>query len=888
MYILFLLFILILFFTISFRLKVGNYKILWPITILKYCLPIITQTLFGQIFILLISAFKCREGRLYYITKAKCTIGTWFYIGVPISTLAIIIQIILSYSTISMYYQHDFINEGKDILKKRSSTPDVIFLINKMILILTFGFDKGKEYEHWGILFIVCLFTGLNLYTTLFLLNHENIIIQKLHYFYSLFLFWGFFSLLIGKIFKSWQFNGAFYLFFFGLILIIIFCLFYDKTKLEFLHINYNEINSSQKCLNYIKAYLKVIKEKDISRESSMILTTFINKMEEGCTNNNCILKKYLISLSKGFDSNYLLLQFAQKLFRIALNRFPKDVTLRIHYAMFLLTRLNQKKNAQKELFSIKPDFFFLDDNFKLYVCKKYFEEYNTIGNKGKEETIENNDIFQAMEYKKNTLEFRKLLSKSSHLYYDFWSSLYTSHLQGTEEIKKLNDIGEELNILLENIENIFIKLREFKNNDLFIIKLYESYARNILNDKNKYEKYYNMSINLVEDDKMQDKEKDYSNYDINNINESDEYKILVVSANEENKGCIVNISLNSCLLFGYQRNEIIGKNINLLIPELYHQIHNKIFNRNIEKNKTEFFECLSKNMIYTPKFSEFLTYGRNRSKYLIPLYLKIFFVQTEESDLAYIVKFDENKTINNDLNENKENLLCCVLTNKNFIIQTFTSNCVELLGLNSKIINSNYDITSFIKQFNDELQIMILSSHKDKEASGFEISERKSSDYSFKDISNSYNNYDKQLERILKYKRKLIKLKYSHPRKIYWNINNKNKISYFQSDFGKSQISLFAPQGAKNKNNDIDINNKNLQKNLFVEVKEAYISKIHIGYYFYLKKVKSLLTHNFSQLDKGIINSTPQTKSNLKRPSVRFYNIEEESAISSRLYNDE
>ena len=290
-YITFLLFVLILFFIMSFRLKAGKYNILWPICILKYCLPIICKTFFGQIFILLISAFKCPEGRLYYNSKASCTIGTWFYVGVPISCFAIIIQIILSYVTISMYYQADFISEGNNLLKKRSSISDIIFLMNKIIFIIMFGFDKEKEYEHWGIIFVVCLITGINVYGTLFLQNYENIIIKKLNYFYCLFLFWGFFSLLIGKIFQSWEFNGAIYLFIFGILLILIYCLFHAKTYLEFLHLNFNDINSSQNCINYIKGYLKVIKEKDISRDSSMILTTFIEKMEGGCTNKNCILK---------------------------------------------------------------------------------------------------------------------------------------------------------------------------------------------------------------------------------------------------------------------------------------------------------------------------------------------------------------------------------------------------------------------------------------------------------------------------------------------------------------------------------------------------------------------------------------------------------------------
>ena len=224
----------------AFRFKKGKYNIIWPVEILKYVLPIISCTFFGQIFALLISAFKCPTGRLYYNANVSCTIGNWFYIIVPIGVMAIIIQLIISYITISMYYQADFISEGNDLLKKRTSIPDIIFLLTKIVLIMTFGFDKEKEYEHWLILFCICVITGVNVYGTLYMQSYENIIIRKFHHFYSLFLFWGFFCVLIGKIFKSWKFDGAIYLFVIGIILIITYCLFYSKTYFEFLHLNFN------------------------------------------------------------------------------------------------------------------------------------------------------------------------------------------------------------------------------------------------------------------------------------------------------------------------------------------------------------------------------------------------------------------------------------------------------------------------------------------------------------------------------------------------------------------------------------------------------------------------------------------------------------------------
>jgi hypothetical protein len=266
-------------------------------------------------------------------------------------------------------------------------------------------------------------------------------------------------------------------------------------------------------------------------------------------------------------------------------------------------------------------------------------EEYNPTITKD-QEIFDNNDIIQALEYKNNLAEFRKLLSKSSYLYYDFWSSLYSSHLQGTEDFKKLNDIGAELNELIDNIETIFKKLRESKNNDIMVIKLYELFAKDILNDKEKYEKYNNISTNLIIDNNnLMNKEIDFTNYDINLLSVTDEFQFLIVSAEDDKKGTIINMSLNACLIFGYHRHELIGKNVTLLIPEIFHKTHEKIFNDVTEKAKTELFECLSKNEVYTPKFIEISFCGRNKSKYLTPLDFKAFFVQTEESELVFVLK---------------------------------------------------------------------------------------------------------------------------------------------------------------------------------------------------------------------------------------------------------
>jgi len=123
--------------------------------------------------------------------------------------------------------------------------------------------------------------------------------------------------------------------------------------------------------------------------------------------------------------------------------------------------------------------------------------------------------------------------------------------------------------------------------------------------------------MNLIIDNNIINRNFDYTNFDIKLLNENDEYKYLIISANDDNKGIITNISLNCCSLFGYHKHEIIGKNMNILIPELYHKLHNKLFNEMTEKTKNEFHESLSKKLEYNPDFLELKVHARNKSKYL-------------------------------------------------------------------------------------------------------------------------------------------------------------------------------------------------------------------------------------------------------------------------------
>ena len=112
---------------------------------------------------------------------------------------------------------------------------------------------------------------------------------------------------------------------------------------------------------------------------------------------------------------------------------------------------------------------------------------------------------------------------------------------------------------------------------------------------------------------KIQDKEIDYCNFDLKILSNTDEYKYIIVSAEEDNLGTILNISLNACLIFGYNKNEVIGKKANILIPEIYHKQYEEYLMHYTNNVKTKFYDLLNHKREYYPEFLELLIDGKNK-----------------------------------------------------------------------------------------------------------------------------------------------------------------------------------------------------------------------------------------------------------------------------------
>jgi len=679
----------------AYKLKRKKRIILWPIKILKYTLPLFSFGFHGQIFLMFTTVFYCRKKESSTSPYLKCRPEHWFSKIKPVGGIAMFLHFLIAFITNTLYYKPIFIHCKSDLLKKSNSLPDIILLFSKMIIITIFILDKGVESEHWAILSFLVFVTGANAYFTLYYKNRQNKFLLSLNNFFSAILFIGFLILLISKIFKFLDFDGSIFLFFSSSLVIIIYIIFYQGDEMNFISQDFRNIYNPDEYLQYVNRFYNYITQKNNSRHYSINLKSLISSIEENCFFQFCPLKKYLMNLEKGLDFENLLLEYCEILFQYGITKFNGNIFLKNHYSIFLLIEMKNIKKALIILESINEDNFSLQTNYNIFRCRKIIENYTS-------PFINKNNFF--FEYRKNSIEFKINLKKAATLYHQFMSLILENKGKNSSNFEEINKIGYNIIKLNKKIELVFEKLIQIKTNNIEIIKLYSEYIENILKNKEKAKKCKELK-RLLYNNIIDNQEKDYSNFNLEILKDNYNSHYLIISSRTKKLGIILDCSINLCNIFGYQKKDLIGSHINILIPEIIHKKHNIIIAHKTEEFKLNFLEGLYKNKVYSPNFIEKDVFCLTKSKYLIPINMKVYLVNTEENELVYIdeitpkisPKYDLSKKINNEISKSY------VLTDRNFLIQSFTPDCLNTLNLNYESINSNYNIFNFIKDFRND-----------------------------------------------------------------------------------------------------------------------------------------------------------------------------------------
>lgn len=830
-------------------------KLSWPIILLRYLLPFFSITFFGQTFLTLVTVFDCTGGHSYVSEDKKCRSGSLYLFIMPLIIIAIIFLFLISIITNLLYFKPVFVKSNSDILKKVNSYPDIVFLLTKIGINLIFIFDKGNENDHWVVLFFGVLLSGINSYYSLFYQNRLNKTLALLNKIFCLILLLAFLSLLIGNIFKNLSigFNGSICIFLIGILFIILFIYYYYIKETNFLSIDFTNINTPGDFLEYVsKVFFFFVNGKN-SRNSNIIFKSLIPMIKERSLNSNNYFKIYLQNLNKEKCNEMFLIKFCEEIFRYGVSKFYNDIPLKINYVIFLIQEIYNIKKALIILNSIDENDKSLIINYEIYLIRKIINKISSNIN-------ESNNISK---YKYNVKEFKNLITKTFNLYYRFIGLILLTKQKNVNNFTKINEIGNNIIINKKEIKNSYNKLITTKTNNLEIIKLYSEFCK-IVDEIENENHLENNDINENID----------STLNMENLNDKDNL-FIIISTNKNKYGTILNCSISASKIFGYQKSEIIGKNIDHLFPDIVHLkkdfvLFNLLTQQNMKKQ-------LKGNNNFLSQFIEKEIYGITKSKLLILITIKIYPSQTDQNDLVYIIEIIQHIPMRNDSINTIENNYSkyCILTDENFLIKSFTSNCLYYLKIPCNFINSNYYINEHIKQLEEDYLIEIDKLNR--------LYTKKTTHHNNNEIFNDSSEITEGNNKVIvsklikqKIKNNLINQKYNKLSKITWKFNEENilnnnltttqilrKNNYIRSNRRRSTKSIsFNLYENKNKNEqEIELN---------MDVRKKLLDNKIIGYYFFFSKIYDESAKKLNNLE---MKSDYNDENNNEQPKIVFNN---------------
>ena len=644
----------------------------------------------------LFQVFSCENDGLKFVPELKCKTGIHFFM-IIISIILILIYIILNFLFSTTLFEFGINN--CNFRAAYTSSTQVLLEIIKIIIIILFQFIRNEM-----ILSIITFILSLILLVDF--LNKQpfsNGFTMKIYFMLYLIFFWSCIVCIISILLKNTNFEGGVILLIIGFP-VIIFATSSKKWEYSFDKIFEYSLNKNKDgyiALLDIEYFLKLedsLEDKIRTREQKM-LYSYIDNYERSCTLSDCPLKQFMnmpLKVENFVEMKVCLLQHAELLYKNAVSRYPFNAKLRISYGLFLYNKLNKKLKGINEITLLNNFNTNLEDSFLIYKAQRFIQDENegiiaiNNTNTGQNESVANSVIYKGL-----LNNVKSLIGKATLNYIDFWTILALSDENKGENFQKMSRLGAKIRKLTEELKETVEQLENVNLYDQDTFKLYIQFLTEILNN-NSQANIYNNKLTENEQKKHQYNEENLFELNYKEMSKNEDYKYIIISCSLSNFYTIFNLSSSTCPIFGYTKEELIGRPFDILLPEIYCSNHRQMLQNKLDEFKKK---LLIKNVKMRSDSWIEDSFGRNKMKYLVHYKVRWTLVSSEEEIIYGIGKIiTENKTL-----QALEQDIVYVLTDKELIIQSFTPNGPKLLLFHSSAMNNNLDITEFIREFGED-----------------------------------------------------------------------------------------------------------------------------------------------------------------------------------------
>lgn len=266
------------------------------------------------------------------------------------------------------------------------------------------------------------------------------------------------------------------------------------------------------------------------------------------------------------------------------------------------------------------------------------------------------------------------MIETATKLYGEFWGSLSNNlTVSNNLNLKKLFYIGNKLNQVLAEINLLWetdLKTRKIDLDNQSIVLLYAYFLREILKNKKKAEE---ISKKINDEQIFESKKTDSDKLDLDNLDTILENQDLVIYSRTNEKGeCKVIQCSNSIVsIFGYSKQEIIGKKIETLMPSIYQAEHFQNLSKKIRILRSSY--GVDKDIFKNTEKKQFFVLPKTKSGYLLPINSRFKIYNEDDFSNTFIIrsKFEPKDT--------KSIYAFYVLTKEDFTIDSISSSCLYL-----------------------------------------------------------------------------------------------------------------------------------------------------------------------------------------------------------------
>ena len=659
--------------------------------------------LFTPISELILLPLKCKNGIIDTVENgAKCYENLYYLYFI----LGIIGSILFLFCCCYLLFFYFFPFQYYSNYLRINSINDIILLISKFIIIYRFILIKN-EYISILIILILNIFVLISEFENP---TYNNNIINLICNIRNISVFWTYFILLIAKIIQNTDINGIIYLLLFGYpIIIICFIIFINKKELTNENINdkFDNINNYLKKTNFqiklIDNFLdnskNIINSNNVDyQKNEILLKGAIQKHNEICLNEECPLFKFSNNLGNYYIQKQCLLNYMNTYFEKGVKRFPQSTLLLIYFIQFNYKQRCNLNSVRTNLAKLKKMEKNIHEEFVLFCIEQNVKKMkNKINdnNDNNEQELEK----ELIEQKLQRLKF--LIENSTKLYGEFWG-IFATNITNNLNMLKLYTLGEKLNKYLKEINSIWdtdIKSKKIDLSQQGIIQLYSHFLKEILWNKKKSDEI----IKKLNDEHHHHETKkiDEENFHGNNFEAVLENQDFIFFCNSNDKGkCTIIQSSNSLTnLLGFEKSEIIGKSIEVLIPNILIESHMQtlqeyIKNLNIVQKPQQDFSKGNENQ-------QILLLPKNKMGYIMQYTSKFVIYDDSDFSNSYIIKAKLEPK------ENKSIYAYYILTKNDFTVTNISSSTLYL-GLSMDLLKKHMIKMDILIRTSDDRKLKI------------------------------------------------------------------------------------------------------------------------------------------------------------------------------------